>query len=76
MSSHSKRFEVFTGDVLQHSCSFCGKAKSEVEEIIAGPAIYICSECVELCAEMLADNREKRAANLAARLDSQKSEGT
>lgn len=42
-------------------CSFCGKDESQVERLIAGPGVYICNECVELCYEILAaediDNR-------------------
>lgn len=40
-------------------CSFCGKRESEVERVIAGPSPNaICSECVELCVEILAEERE------------------
>ena len=34
-------------------CSFCGKSQSEVNKIIAGPGVYICDECIELCSEIL-----------------------
>ena len=37
------------------SCSFCGKAQDEVYRLIAGPGVYICNECVELCTEILED---------------------
>lgn len=30
-------------------CSFCGKAQENVKKIVAGPGVYICDECVELC---------------------------
>ncbi len=36
-------------------CSFCGKSQDEVKKLIAGPAVYICNECVELCNEIMAD---------------------
>ncbi|MCE5194992.1 MAG: ATP-dependent Clp protease ATP-binding subunit ClpX [Nitrospiraceae bacterium] len=36
-------------------CSFCGKEQKEVKKLIAGPAVYICNECVELCNEIMAD---------------------
>ncbi len=40
-------------------CSFCGKRESEVERVIAGPSPNaICSECVELCLEILVEERE------------------
>lgn len=35
-------------------CSFCGKEKSEVKELIAGPNVFICDECVALCNDILA----------------------
>ena len=35
------------------TCSFCGKHRTTVKAIIAGPAVYICSECVQLCSEIL-----------------------
>lgn len=37
----------------QVHCSFCGKAAAEVRKVISGPGIYICDECVALCAEIL-----------------------
>ncbi|MCX5716980.1 MAG: ATP-dependent Clp protease ATP-binding subunit ClpX [Nitrospirae bacterium] len=36
-------------------CSFCGKGQDEVKKLIAGPTVYICNECVELCNEIMAD---------------------
>ena len=39
------------GDVLQ--CSFCGKSPEEVQRLIAGPAVYICDACIDLCNEIL-----------------------
>ncbi len=39
------------GDVLQ--CSFCGKSPEEVQRLIAGPTVYICDECIDLCNEIL-----------------------
>ncbi len=36
-------------------CSFCAKDKSEVERLIAGPAVFICNECVALCEQVLSD---------------------
>jgi ATP-dependent Clp protease ATP-binding subunit ClpX len=43
-------------DKLQ--CSFCGKTQSEVKKLIAGPTVYICDECVELCDEILSEEME------------------
>lgn len=36
-------------------CSFCGKGQDEVRKLIAGPTVYICNECIELCNEIIAD---------------------
>lgn len=37
------------------ACSFCGKSKEQVKKLIAGPAVYICDECIDLCNEILAE---------------------
>ncbi len=37
-------------------CSFCGKSQDEVERIIAGPGVYICSECVKVCSSIVEDD--------------------
>jgi hypothetical protein len=39
----------------QMSCSFCGQPKDNVSKIIAGPAVNICNQCVEICVEIIAD---------------------
>lgn len=39
----------------QLKCSFCGKSNTEVKKLIAGPTTYICNECIELCAEIIAE---------------------
>ena len=36
-------------------CSFCGKSQKQVKQLIAGPGVYICDECVALCVEILAE---------------------
>ena len=41
------------------SCSFCGKGQREVRRLIAGPSVFICDECVELCNEIIAEERER-----------------
>ena len=40
-----------SGDLLK--CSFCGKSQKQVQQLIAGPGVYICDECVELCNEII-----------------------
>jgi ATP-dependent Clp protease ATP-binding subunit ClpX len=40
----------------QIRCSFCGKSQDDVHRVIAGPGVYICNECVELCQEIIDEN--------------------
>ncbi len=42
-------------------CSFCGKNQKEVTKLIAGPAVYICDECIQLCSEIIEEETEKEA---------------
>lgn len=42
-------------------CSFCGKSQREVRKLIAGPAVYICDECIELCNDIIAEDTEHPA---------------
>ena len=39
-------------------CSFCGKSQHEVRKLIAGPTVFICDECVELCMEIIRDENK------------------
>lgn len=54
------------GDLLK--CSFCGKSQKQVKKLIAGPGVYICDECIELCNEIieeeLAESSEPKWDNL------------
>ncbi|MBF6559700.1 MAG: hypothetical protein IVW56_05345 [Candidatus Binataceae bacterium] len=43
-------------------CSFCGKSRDEVRSLIAGPAAFICDECIDLGCEMLAESSESIVA--------------
>jgi ATP-dependent Clp protease ATP-binding subunit ClpX len=47
------------GDMLR--CSFCGKSQHEVRKLIAGPTVYICNECVEVCLDIIAEDRVHEA---------------
>jgi ATP-dependent Clp protease ATP-binding subunit ClpX len=42
-------------DPMNLSCSFCGKNQREVRKLIAGPTVYICDECIELCNDIIAE---------------------
>ena len=41
-------------------CSFCGKSQNEVSKLIAGPTVYICDECIELCNDIIAEEMRAR----------------
>jgi len=45
-------------------CSFCGKTQDEVHRVIAGPGVYICNECVELCQEIIEEDFENQPMDL------------
>jgi len=47
-----------SGHSDQLTCSFCGKAQEEVKKLIAGPAVYICDECIELCKDIIAEEAQ------------------
>jgi ATP-dependent Clp protease ATP-binding subunit ClpX len=40
-------------------CSFCGKSQDEVKKLIAGPSVYICDECIELCNDIIAEEYDR-----------------
>ena len=42
-------------------CSFCGKSQHEVRKLIAGPSVFVCDECVELCNDIIREELEDRA---------------
>lgn len=44
---------------LPFYCSFCGKSQHEVKSLIAGPMVFICDECVELCRDIVGADRIK-----------------
>jgi ATP-dependent Clp protease ATP-binding subunit ClpX len=49
-------------------CSFCGKSQKEVSKLIAGPAVYICDECIQLCSEIIEEESEHEAHEHASSL--------
>src|SRR5216117_657911 len=57
-----------SGDKLLY-CSFCGKSQHEVRKLIAGPSVFICDECIELCNDII---REEGTTGEAARTDKNK----
>jgi len=57
--------EKISGDKLLY-CSFCGKSQHEVRKLIAGPSVFICDECIELCNDII---REEGSADRGAKSD-------
>lgn len=57
ISSYSLRGEIkmfkFNEEKGQLKCSFCGKTQDQVRKLVAGPGVYICDECIELCTEIV-----------------------
>lgn len=43
----------FNDEKGQLKCSFCGKSQEQVRKLVAGPGVYICDECIELCTEIV-----------------------
>src|SRR6266508_4323688 len=48
------------GDLLK--CSFCGKSQKQVKKLIAGPGVYICDECIDLCNEIIEEELAETGA--------------
>lgn len=47
----------------QLKCSFCGKTQEQVKRLVAGPGVYICDECIELCSEIIEEEFEEAKAD-------------
>ena len=58
--SANKQGKAGEGDRLLY-CSFCGKSQHEVRKLIAGPSVFICDECVELCNDIIWEEIQERA---------------
>jgi len=50
-------------------CSFCGKSQHEVKKLIAGPSVFICDECIDLCNDIIRDENAPDAGGTVARSD-------
>src|ERR1043165_5052718 len=53
-------------------CSFCGKSQHEVRKLIAGPSVFICDECVELCNDIIREGLEEKSAAARSHLPKQR----
>jgi len=49
-------------------CSFCGKSQNEVKKLIAGPSVYICNECIDICNEIINDDEQAENATVRTAL--------
>ena len=56
-----------SADLLK--CSFCGKSQKQVQQLIAGPGVYICDECVELCNEIIEERLAEAGEEVASEFD-------
>ena len=45
-------------------CSFCGKSQKEVKKLIAGPTVFVCDECVELCMDIIKEDNKNNQKKL------------
>ena len=54
------------GDKLLY-CSFCGKSQHEVRKLIAGPSVFVCDECVDLCNDIIREEIQERDSESAIR---------
>ena len=53
-------------------CSFCGKSQHEVRKLIAGPTVFICDECVELCMDIIKEKTKVHLLNIKMEFHHQK----
>ena len=56
-----------SADLLK--CSFCGKSQKQVQQLIAGPGVYICDECVELCNEIIEERLAEAGEEASGEFD-------
>ncbi|MBA2378573.1 MAG: ATP-dependent Clp protease ATP-binding subunit ClpX [Blastocatellia bacterium] len=49
-------------------CSFCGKSQNDVKKLIAGPGVYVCNECIDICNEIINDDEQNESTGVRATL--------
>lgn len=52
-----------TPELMDYHCSFCGKSQDEVSKIIAGPDVFICDECIDICKSIIDDELKREEAD-------------
>src|SRR5213595_3567278 len=50
------------------TCSFCGKSQNDVRKLIAGPGVYICNECIDICNEIINDDEQSTTTQVRTNL--------
>ena len=65
MSDDKKHGKGDDGKLLY--CSFCGKSQHEVRKLIAGPSVFVCDECVDLCNDIIREEIQEKDAESAGR---------
>ena len=53
-------------------CSFCGKSQHEVKKLIAGPSVFICDECVDLCNDIIVEESDIDADSIKSKKEKKK----
>ncbi|MEO8649100.1 MAG: ClpX C4-type zinc finger protein, partial [Acidobacteriota bacterium] len=49
-------------------CSFCGKSQNDVKKLIAGPGVYVCNECIDICNEIINDDEQTESSSARTHL--------
>jgi len=70
MSGDDSKKETDNGKLLY--CSFCGKSQHEVRKLIAGPSVFICDECVELCNDIIREEMQEQSPSSGSKLPTPK----
>lgn len=58
-----EEYEISPSRNLGIYCSFCGLGTDDVTDMIAGPSVFICDQCIALCNEIIKENMERRRGN-------------
>jgi len=66
MSTEGSDKDADNGKLLY--CSFCGKSQHEVRKLIAGPSVFICDECVELCNDIIREEMQEQSPATSSKL--------
>ncbi len=59
----------YDDETKQLKCSFCGKPQSQVRRLVAGPDVYICDECIELCADIIEEEFKQQEGDSSGKMN-------